>query len=238
MLLWLAIIGASAAVGFGAARLLGGRRAAPWIAGAAAWLLMLAWLLVDEYVLPYRGGGASMWPIAQLFGGTVAAVVAAVTCTAVQQADSSRAHSPVSTSRLSGASSASVAGRGRDVVSGSPASARTPESQVNPEEYDSDTSEDDAAYFAFVHWLSDRTATELREARGDAVRQRQALCRYYGRGYRAHLTPGELIDFLGVDTPSILDRAGYTATEGEELMRLSDDLTDDEIAGAGEGTSH
>jgi hypothetical protein len=80
MLLWFAIIGGSLAVGLTAARLSNGRRAAAWIAGAVAWLLMLAYLLVNEYVLPYRGGGASMWPIAQLFGGSVAAAVAALSC--------------------------------------------------------------------------------------------------------------------------------------------------------------
>jgi hypothetical protein len=84
MLLWFAIVGGSIAVGLVAARLLAGWRAAPWIASAVAWLLMLAYLLVNEYVLPYRGGGASMWPIAQLFGGTVAAAVAALSCSLAQ----------------------------------------------------------------------------------------------------------------------------------------------------------
>ena len=84
MLLWFAIVGGSLAVGLTTGRLLNGRRAAAWIAGAVAWLLMLAYLLVNEYVLPYRGGGASMWPIAQLFGGSVAAAVAAVSCSLAQ----------------------------------------------------------------------------------------------------------------------------------------------------------
>jgi hypothetical protein len=83
MLLWFAIVGGSIAVGLMVARLLNGRYAS-WIAGAVAWLLMLAYLLVNEYVLPYRGGGASMWPIAQLFGGTIAAAVAALSCTLAQ----------------------------------------------------------------------------------------------------------------------------------------------------------
>jgi hypothetical protein len=84
MLLWFAILGGSIAVGFLAAALLRGSRAAAWIAGAVAWLLMLACLLINEYVLPYRGGGASMWPIAQLFAGTIAAAVAALTCSFAQ----------------------------------------------------------------------------------------------------------------------------------------------------------
>jgi hypothetical protein len=46
------------------------------LAGGAAWLGFLGWLLFCEYVLPYQGGGASMWPIALIFGGTFAAFVA------------------------------------------------------------------------------------------------------------------------------------------------------------------
>lgn len=44
------------------------------IAGAIPWLGLLAFLLYNEYFVPYQGGGASMWPIAQLLGGTIAAV--------------------------------------------------------------------------------------------------------------------------------------------------------------------
>jgi hypothetical protein len=36
---------------------------------------MLAWLLYNEYFVPDPGGGASMWPIAQLVAGSVAAAV-------------------------------------------------------------------------------------------------------------------------------------------------------------------
>jgi hypothetical protein len=34
----------------------------------------VTFVLFDAYVLPYRGGGASMWPIAILFGAPVALV--------------------------------------------------------------------------------------------------------------------------------------------------------------------
>ena len=74
MTLWLFIVVLSALTGWVCARRLGGRGGL--LASAAVpWCGLLAWLLLVEYVLPYRGGGASMWPIAQLFGGTVAAVV-------------------------------------------------------------------------------------------------------------------------------------------------------------------
>jgi hypothetical protein len=44
-------------------------------AGAIPWFGLLAVLLYNEYFVPYKGGGASMWPIAQLFAGTIMAAV-------------------------------------------------------------------------------------------------------------------------------------------------------------------
>lgn len=38
------------------------------------WFVLLAFILYAEYFTPYQGGGASMWPIAQLVGGTVVAL--------------------------------------------------------------------------------------------------------------------------------------------------------------------
>ena len=87
----------------------------------------------------------------------------------------------------------------------------------------------EADYSAFVTWLSERTAAELRQAKGDPFVEKQALCRYYQRGERAHLTPGELIDFLAVSTPCILDDANYSDAEAESLMQISDSLTEEDI---------
>lgn len=75
-------------------------------------------------------------------------------------------------------------------------------------------------YRAFVDWLSGIAASELRTARGNREQQIQALRRYYARGERANLTVGELVDFLGVSTPSILDTAGYTDEEALAAMEL------------------
>ncbi len=44
------------------------------LSGLIPWLGLLMALLYQEYFIPYQGGGASMWPIAQLFGGTAAAI--------------------------------------------------------------------------------------------------------------------------------------------------------------------
>ena len=67
--------------------------------------------------------------------------------------------------------------------------------------FDNDGETSDEEYFAFVKWLSAQTADELRQCKSEPEKQKRALCRYYKRGERANLTAGELIDFLGVDTP-------------------------------------
>lgn len=90
----------------------------------------------------------------------------------------------------------------------------------------------DAEYFAFVAWLSAKTAEELRQAKGNADAQKQALCRYYKRGACASLSTGELVDFLGVSSPSIIEDAGYDEEEGDALMQMSDALGRDAINGA------
>ncbi len=46
-----------------------------YMAGIIPWLGVLSAILYTEYFMPYQGGGASMWPIAQFFGGGVAAIV-------------------------------------------------------------------------------------------------------------------------------------------------------------------
>jgi hypothetical protein len=38
------------------------------------WIGLLSFLLYNEYFVPHKGGGASMWPIAQIVGGTIAAI--------------------------------------------------------------------------------------------------------------------------------------------------------------------
>lgn len=99
------------------------------------------------------------------------------------------------------------------------------------ETYDNDSNPSDADYIAFVEWLSALTADELRVAKGDLEKEKQALCRYYRRGEQANLSPAELIDFLAIDTPSILDRAGYSEEEGDALMHISDTLSDEVFIG-------
>jgi hypothetical protein len=72
--MWSTLIVLSALAGAACGWILPERRTIAW-GGAVPWLGVLAWLLYNEYFVPYRGGGASMWPIAQLVAGTVAAAV-------------------------------------------------------------------------------------------------------------------------------------------------------------------
>ena len=87
MLMWVVLLALSALCGLLCSFALSGRTG--FIASAAIpWLGLLAWLLYHEYFVPYQGGGASMWPIAQLFAGTVAAVVGAAVYTLCKSASS------------------------------------------------------------------------------------------------------------------------------------------------------
>ena len=85
-------------------------------------------------------------------------------------------------------------------------------------------------YHALVAGLSEQAAEELRQAKHSLEAQKSALCRYYKRGERVNLSTGELIDFLGVSTPSIIDKAGYNEEEGDALMQISDALRDEEVS--------
>ncbi len=72
---WLTIITGSALIGALSAVLLSGRTAA-WVSGGLPWLAFLTWVLYQEYAVPPpEYGGASMWPVAVLWAGTIAAAV-------------------------------------------------------------------------------------------------------------------------------------------------------------------
>jgi len=58
---------------------------------------------------------------------------------------------------------------------------------------------------------------------------RSSLAKYLGRGLTKSISQGELIDFLGVSSPSVLEEAGYSETEQERAMSLLGALTDAEI---------
>ena len=63
---------------------------------------------------------------------------------------------------------------------------------------------------------------------------RIALCTYLIRGLRAGFAQGELIDFLGVSSPSVLDAAGYDSSRSNTAMQILASITDEEIEEAKE----
>lgn len=65
-----------------------------------------------------------------------------------------------------------------------------------------------------------QAADELRSCRDDVLAQLRVCCHYFESGERQGISHGELIDFLGVSTPSVLDRAGYSQHESLRVMEL------------------
>ncbi len=80
-----------------------------------------------------------------------------------------------------------------------------------------------------MEWLQRYGADELRAAKGNTKSIRTALCRYLKQGKGAGFSTGELVDWLGVSTPSILSKAGYSDGETEETMQILGQVTDTEI---------
>ena len=75
-----------------------------------------------------------------------------------------------------------------------------------------------------------RAADELRSCRDDVLAQLTACCRYFESGEREDISHGELIDYLGVSSPSVFDRAGYSDQEGLRVMELLRLITYDRTA--------
>ena len=77
MIVWLILITGSLGTGyfFGTRH---GLKRSLLAAYLVPWFVLLAAILITEALVPYQGGGASMWPIAQFFGGTAAAVFGGV----------------------------------------------------------------------------------------------------------------------------------------------------------------
>lgn len=61
-------------------------------------------------------------------------------------------------------------------------------------------------------------AAEFRSCRDDLLAQVRVSCRYFESGEREGISHGELIDFLGISSPSVLDCAGYSASEAQRVM--------------------
>ena len=89
----------------------------------------------------------------------------------------------------------------------------------------------DSDYEQLVAGLVRKTAEEFRNAGGNIDEQRRACCRFLKRGRFAGISQSELIDFLGVSTPSVLDKTGYSDKDAQRVMDILATISDDEIEG-------
>ena len=64
----------------------------------------------------------------------------------------------------------------------------------------------------------------MKQAKGDERAVSAAIQRYLDTGYGAYLSPGELVDFFCVSTPSILDMAEYSEGETDAAVKLYDEI--------------
>ena len=64
----------------------------------------------------------------------------------------------------------------------------------------------------------------FRQVQGHPERVRAAVETYLRNGYRVGFVGEQLIDYLGVDTPCILDDAGYSRAEADAAVAIQDEL--------------
>jgi len=76
--------------------------------------------------------------------------------------------------------------------------------------------------------LKDLFVRAFSEAKG-TEKIRDVCCGYFKWGKNHQITTGELVDYLGVSSPSILDKAQYSEAEAKDVMELIGLITDEEI---------
>ena len=74
-----------------------------------------------------------------------------------------------------------------------------------------------------------RSIIDFRQASQSILEQRQACCRYFRRGELTDVSHSELIDFLGVSTPSVLAMAGYSDADVQRVMEMIANISGAEI---------
>ena len=94
-------------------------------------------------------------------------------------------------------------------------------------EPETDSSKD---YDQLVERICREAAEEFRRCIADQPEQRRVICRYFMRGSLADISHPELIDFLGVSSPSVLDRAGYSDEQAQRVMDMLATITDEELS--------
>jgi hypothetical protein len=76
-------------------------------------------------------------------------------------------------------------------------------------------------------------ADDFRRSAVTEQEQRATICGYFRRGAAAGYSHGELIDFLGVSSPSVLDLADYSDEAAQRVMEMLADITDEELQSTG-----
>ena len=82
----------------------------------------------------------------------------------------------------------------------------------------------EAAYNAFIDWLTARTVAALRDARASGQEPDEAIKGYLLTAYRSGISMGEACDFFCISTPSIAESAGYSGPDLERIARRFDDI--------------
>jgi hypothetical protein len=78
-----------------------------------------------------------------------------------------------------------------------------------------------------VDEVTREAADDFRRAGRSVEEQRRACIRYFRRGHEAGVSHAELIDFLGVSTPSVLDKAGYSDEDSQRVMDMLVEISDE-----------
>ena len=84
-------------------------------------------------------------------------------------------------------------------------------------------------YNRLVDAFTKQAAIDFRQAGRSIEQQRLACCRYFKRGKMANLSTGELVDFLSISSPSVLDMAGYSDEDAQRVVEMIGEISDDEI---------
>ena len=74
-------------------------------------------------------------------------------------------------------------------------------------------------YAGRIAKVCERCADGLSGFRGDLPAQLRVVSRYFQEGMDAGISHEELIDFLGISSPSVLDNAGYSDSEAIDVMK-------------------
>jgi hypothetical protein len=72
-------------------------------------------------------------------------------------------------------------------------------------------------------------AQEFKGCAESLEEQKRTCCRYFRRGPLAGLSQSQLIDFLALSSPSVLDIAGYSPEAAQMVMDMIGGLSDEEI---------